>query len=253
MMAPRTTTPATIRTPLSSLSELPGWVSPDWIWVSVTRQRYWLPPTTTQSFLRWPASPLLGLEAASGHARYAVEVLDPRQARAAPAPEVAGHGLDLAHHAQDVAAGEPREVVGRPAAVGQRAEQRRVGRDVLQARRAAPRRRRSRRRARCGRCPATSRTCSQCATTSASVAGGWGWSSVHVASKAANRTPSDSGIALLQRRPRPSRGAQSAHAAFTNFGTKVTMHTPPPRGHRLRARRRVRCAGCRSPRGPSCG
>src|SRR5215217_2748750 len=110
MMAPRTTTPATIRTPLSSLSEeLSGCVSPDWSSVSVTPRGYWLPPTTTQSFSSWAGS----LRA------YAVEVLDPRQAGAAHLLDPPRRSLDLTHHAQGVAAGQPREVVGGPAAVGE--------------------------------------------------------------------------------------------------------------------------------------
>src|SRR5690349_10042550 len=49
MIAPSTTTPATIRTLLSSLSEYSG-AAPVWVWVSVTRQRYWLRLTTSNRF-----------------------------------------------------------------------------------------------------------------------------------------------------------------------------------------------------------
>src|SRR6476620_10369356 len=95
MMAPRTTTPATIRTPLSSLSELSGWISPGEVWVLVTAQGYWLTTTTTQRISGWAASPSASLAGA-------VQVLDPRQARTPFVLQPARHVLDLAHHAQGV-------------------------------------------------------------------------------------------------------------------------------------------------------
>ena len=85
---------------------------------------------------------------------------------------------------------------------------------------------------------------------------GLGVLALHVAVNAANaRRP-----VVVGRRPRPARrqprrprGATRAAAGETNSGTKVTMHTPPLSAQARRARRRARCAGCRTGRGPRSG
>ena len=223
MIAPRTTTPATISTFLSSLSEWSGWVSPDWICVSVTRQRYWLRPTTTQSFSRWPASP------ASRVGTYAVEVLDARQARAAPAcgrPRPTDSTSRITRRVLRQVSRARSSL--RPAALGERREEGGVGGDVLE--------------------PVGQHLDPVVVAAEADVVDAGHLAHVlavghHVGqrrgrrrvvastqarSKAAKRGPSDSGTPSAAAAATISRCA-SAQAAFTNFGTKVTMHTPPPR------------------------
>ena len=157
----------------------------------VTRRGYWLPPTTTQSFSRGPVT--AGLR----HPRTGVRRRGPRSAPGsgrASAWISPRRVLDLAHHPEDVAAGQPGEVVRRPAAVGEGLEQRRDRSRRPRARRAAPRRRRSRRRARCGRCRRPRARARSGRRRRPGSRWGCGWSTIQASSKAANRTPSASGI-----------------------------------------------------------
>ena len=234
MMAPRTTTPATIRTLLSSLSELPGCVSPGWSWVPVTRQDYWLPLTTTQSFsdggLRSPAVgayawTTLGVDTAP-------RVVRRRGPRSAPG---SGRGRPAAAGPRPRPRASRAGCCGRSASRGRRRTSRgpRARRGAPgrsrrpRGRRAAPRPRRSRRPGRRGRSRRPRARARSARRRPPGSRWGCGWSTAHVASKAANRTPSASGIPSASAAATISRCA-SAHAAFTNFGTNVTMQTPPP-------------------------
>ena len=131
MIAPRTTTPATIRTLLSSLSELLR-LGVAGLGLGVGHPTTVLVASDNDVILFAVACVTL-----TGGAGLGTRGVRRRGPRSAPGSgraglQVRGHRLDLAHHAQDVAAGEPREVVLRPAALGQRGEQRGVGRDVLE-------------------------------------------------------------------------------------------------------------------------
>src|SRR6478672_7420637 len=73
--------------------------------------------------------------------------------------------------------------------------------------------------------PATSRTCSTWATTSSSVAEGAAWSSRYVATNASSA--SDPGSTPAATAAAEASAYQSRTCSFTNFGTNVTMQTPP--------------------------